>query len=66
MLALTEGIRPDVVGMPHHFGTWAHPVAAGLGPTPNELYFTDAGYVGQTGGASFHVMVKVSKAEDSS
>lgn len=65
VLSLTEGIRPDVVGMPHHFGTWAHPVAAGRGPTPNELFFADEGYVDQAGGASFHVRVKVTKAEGS-
>ncbi len=61
VLALTEGMRPDVVGMPHHFGMWAHPVSRDQGPTPNELYFTDEGYFGQTADASFHVKVKVTK-----
>ncbi|NND73793.1 MAG: molybdopterin-dependent oxidoreductase [Ilumatobacter sp.] len=64
-LALTEGIRPDVVGMPHHFGMWAHPVSKGLGPSPNELYFSEEGYMGQTADASFHVKVRVSKGGDS-
>jgi anaerobic selenocysteine-containing dehydrogenase len=61
VLALTEGIRPDVVGMPHHFGMWTHPVSKGSGPSPNQLYFSEEGYMGQTADASFHVRVKVSK-----
>ncbi len=59
--ALTEGIRPDVVGMPHHFGMWTHPASKDLGPTPNELFFTGEGYTGATADASFHVKVKVTK-----
>ena len=63
-LTLTEGIRPDVVGMPHHFGMWTHPVNKDAGPTPNTLYFTDEGYFGQTADASFHVKVRVTKGGD--
>ena len=65
-LRLTEGVRPDVVAMPHHFGGWAHPVSQNLGPSPNSIYFTDAGYHGQTADASFHVKVKVTKGGDAS
>ncbi len=61
VLRLTEGIRPDVVGMPHHFGMWTHPANREAGPTPNELYFTDEGYVGMTADATFHVKVRVWK-----
>lgn len=64
-LRLTEGMRPDVVGMPHHFGMWTHPVSKDNGPSPNQLYFTDEGYFGQTADASFHVKVKVTKGGDS-
>lgn len=66
VLCLTEGIRPDTVGMPHHFGMWTHPVNRDTGPSPNELYFTDEGYFGQTADASFHVKVKVTKGGDAS
>jgi anaerobic selenocysteine-containing dehydrogenase len=65
VLALTEGIRPDVVGMPHHFGMWTHPVSKDLGPSPNELFFSEEGYMGQTADASFHVKVRVSKGGES-
>ncbi|MFQ5523817.1 MAG: molybdopterin-dependent oxidoreductase [Acidimicrobiia bacterium] len=64
VLRLTEGIRPDVVGMPHHFGMWTHPVNKNLGPTPNELFFTNEGYFGMTADASFHVKVRVLKGGD--
>ncbi len=60
---LTEGIRPDVVGMPHHYGEVArHPWAKGQGPTPNTLFFTGEGYVANTADQSFHVRVRVYKA----
>ncbi|MBI4233106.1 MAG: molybdopterin oxidoreductase, partial [Chloroflexi bacterium] len=60
---LTEGIRPDVVGMPHHYGEVAkHPWAKGQGPTPNTLFFTGEGYVANTADNSFHAMVRVYKA----
>ncbi len=59
---LTEAIRPDVVGMPHHYGEVAkHPWARGQGPTPNNLFFTGEGYVTNTADNSFHVRVRVYK-----
>lgn len=60
--AFSEGMRPDVVGMPHHFGSWTHPASRDLGPTPNEIFFTGEGYMGQTADASFQVRVKVTRA----
>jgi anaerobic selenocysteine-containing dehydrogenase len=59
---LSEGIRPDTVGMPHHYGMWTHPAAATQGPTANVLYFTGEGYVANTADQSFQVKVRVSKA----
>jgi anaerobic selenocysteine-containing dehydrogenase len=59
---LTEAIRPDTVGMPHHYGMWTHPWAKGQGPTPNVLFFTGEGYVSNTADQSFQVKVRVSKA----
>jgi anaerobic selenocysteine-containing dehydrogenase len=62
-VALTEAIRPDVVGMPHHYGEVArHPWTKGQGPTPNALFFTGEGYVTNTADNSFHVKVQVYKA----
>jgi anaerobic selenocysteine-containing dehydrogenase len=58
----TEAIRPDTVGMPHHYGLWTHPWAKGQGPTPNELFYTGEGYVANTADQSFQVKVQVSKA----
>jgi anaerobic selenocysteine-containing dehydrogenase len=59
----TEGIRPDTVGMPHHYGEVAnHPSAKGQGPTANALMFTGEGYTSNTSDQSFHVKVQVSKA----
>ncbi|MEM4311759.1 MAG: molybdopterin-dependent oxidoreductase [Nitrososphaerales archaeon] len=60
---LREGIRPDVVAMSHHYGFWVDPWAAERGPTPNYLYYTEEGYVTNTADQSFHVKVKVWKAE---
>lgn len=57
--AFTEGIRPDVVGMPHHFGMWVHPVSKGMGPTPNEIFYTGEGYVTNTADQSYLVKVRV-------
>ncbi len=58
-----EGIRPDTVGVPHHYGDVArHPWADRQGPTPNLLYFTGVGYVTNTADQSFHVKVRVYKA----
>ncbi|MEK7872993.1 MAG: molybdopterin dinucleotide binding domain-containing protein [Chloroflexota bacterium] len=60
---LTEAIRPDVVGMPHHYGGVArHPWTKGQGPPPNTLFFTGEGYVQCTADNSFHVKVRVYKA----
>ncbi len=57
-----EGIRPDTVGMPHHYGeAIRHPWTAGQGPTPNSLFFTGEGYVANTADQSFHVKVRVYK-----
>ncbi|MFQ5811702.1 MAG: molybdopterin-dependent oxidoreductase [Anaerolineae bacterium] len=61
-VALMEGIRPDTVGMPHHYGEVAnHPWAKGQGPTANSLFFTGEGYVANTQDQSFHVKVRVYK-----
>ncbi|MFQ5873937.1 MAG: molybdopterin-dependent oxidoreductase, partial [Dehalococcoidia bacterium] len=57
--AYTEGIRPDTVGMPHHFGMWTHPWNSGQGPTPNEIFYTGEGYVTNTADQSYHVRVRV-------
>ncbi len=58
----TETIRPDTVGMPHHFGNWTHPWGKGQGPSPNEILFSGEGYVANTSDQSFHVKVRVFKA----
>ena len=57
-----EGLRPDTVGMYHHFGMWSHPRSRERGPTPNELYFTGEGYVTNTNDQSFHVKVRLIRA----
>jgi anaerobic selenocysteine-containing dehydrogenase len=57
--AITSSIRPDTVGMPHHFGLWAHPVNAGQGSSPNEIFYTGEGYMVQTADQAFHVKVRV-------
>ncbi len=57
--AITSSIRPDTVGMPHHFGLWTHPVNEGQGPSPNEITYTGEGYVIQTADQAFHVKVRV-------
>ncbi|MBI4393063.1 MAG: molybdopterin-dependent oxidoreductase [Euryarchaeota archaeon] len=60
--ALRETIRPDVVGLPHHYGNVArHTGSVGQGPTANALFFTGPGYVGMTADQSFHVKVSVTK-----
>ncbi|MFQ6088772.1 MAG: molybdopterin-dependent oxidoreductase [Candidatus Methanofastidiosia archaeon] len=57
-----ECIRPDTVGMPHHYGEVAnHPWAEGQGPTANSLFFTGEGYIANTADQSFHVKVRVYK-----
>ncbi|MDQ7850650.1 MAG: molybdopterin dinucleotide binding domain-containing protein, partial [Armatimonadota bacterium] len=60
----TEAIRPDTVGLPHHYGLWSHPWAKGQGPTANALFFTGEGYVANTADQSFHVKVRVYKGEE--
>jgi anaerobic selenocysteine-containing dehydrogenase len=58
-----EGIRPDTVAMPHHYGEYAkHPSLKGQGPSPNTLFFTGEGYVANTADQTYHVKVRVSKA----
>ncbi len=58
-----QSIRPDTVGMPHHYGNIArHPWTQEQGPTPNSLFFTGEGYVSNSADQSFHVKVRVSKA----
>ena len=57
-----EGIRPDTVAMPHHYGEHSkHPSLKGHGPSPNTLFFTGEGYVANTADQTFHVKVRVSK-----
>jgi anaerobic selenocysteine-containing dehydrogenase len=58
----TEGIRPDTVGMAHHFGGWTHPWQKGQGPSPNEIFYSGEGYVANTADQSYHVKVRVFKA----
>jgi anaerobic selenocysteine-containing dehydrogenase len=58
-----EGIRPDVLAMPHHYGEYIkHPWIKGQGPSPNALFFTGEGYVAQTADQTYLVKVKVVKA----
>jgi anaerobic selenocysteine-containing dehydrogenase len=57
-----EGIRPDVIAMPHHYGEYVkHPWTKGQGPSPNALFFTGEGYVAQTADQTYLVKVKVKK-----
>jgi anaerobic selenocysteine-containing dehydrogenase len=57
-----EGIRPDTVGIPHHYGEVVrHPWAKGQGPSASELFFTGEGYVTNTADQSFHVKVRIYK-----
>ena len=61
-VVFTEAIRPDTVGMPHHFGGWVDPRARNRGPSANEIFFTGEGYMTNTADQSFLVKVRVSKA----
>lgn len=61
VVSLREGMRPDVVGMPHHFGGWSPKRKGGLGPSPNEIYYTGEGYMACTADQSYHVKVRVLK-----
>jgi anaerobic selenocysteine-containing dehydrogenase len=58
-----EGIRPDAIAMPHHYGEYVkHPWVKDQGPSPNVLFFTGEGYVAQTADQTYLVKVKVTKA----
>lgn len=59
---LRNVIRPDTVSLSHHYGLSISAANSGQGPSPNNLYFGGEGYVQCTQDASFHVMVKVTKA----
>lgn len=59
-----DGLRPDTVAMPHHFGMWTHPQNEGQGASANEIYFTGEGYMTNTADQAFHVKVKVTKGGD--
>jgi anaerobic selenocysteine-containing dehydrogenase len=61
-VAYSEAIRPDTVGMSHHFGLWTHPVSKERGPSPNEIFPTGEGYMANTADQSYHVKVKVESA----
>ena len=60
-VSYVEGVRPDTVFMPHHYGLWVHPWTKGQGPTPNYLFFSGEGYVTNTQDQSFQVKVRVYK-----
>jgi anaerobic selenocysteine-containing dehydrogenase len=62
--AYCDGLRPDTVAMPHHFGMWTHPQNKGQGASANEIMFTGEGYMTNTADQSFHVKVRVSKGGD--
>jgi len=62
--AVTETIRPEVAGMPHHFGLWTHPVSADQGSGQNEILYTGEGYMANTADQAFHVRVSVTKGGD--
>jgi anaerobic selenocysteine-containing dehydrogenase len=62
--AYCDGLRPDTVAMPHHFGMWTHPGNKGQGASANEIMFTGEGYMTNTADQSFHVKVRVSKGGD--
>jgi len=64
--AITSSIRPDTVGMPHHFGGWTHPGNEGQGSSPNEIFYTGEGYMCQTADQTFHVKVRVYSAGEES
>jgi anaerobic selenocysteine-containing dehydrogenase len=58
-----ESIRPDTVGMSHHYGEYAkHPTLKSNGASANSLFFTGEGYVANTADQTYLVKVKVEKA----
>jgi len=59
--ALSSAMRPDTVGMPHHFGGWSPDRNKDLGPSSNEIYYTGEGYMTCTADQSYHVKVRVLK-----
>ncbi len=58
---LVEGLRPDTVGMSHHYGMWTCSTTKDGGPTPNTLFHTMEGYVTNTADQTYHVKVRVYK-----
>ena len=60
-IGLREGIRPDTIGLPHHFGGWSPERNSDLGPSGNEILYTGEGYMACTADQSFHVKVRVLK-----
>jgi anaerobic selenocysteine-containing dehydrogenase len=58
---LTETIRPDTVGMSHHYGMRGLQWLKDQGPTPNSIIPTGEGYIAMSADQSFHVKVRVSK-----
>jgi thiosulfate reductase / polysulfide reductase chain A len=60
---VTEGMRPDTVGMYHGYGHWVHPISKNSGPASSELFFTGEGYTANPSGTVvFRAKVKVTKA----
>ena len=58
-----ESIRPDTVGLSHHYGEYInHPTLKNNGPSANSLFFTGEGYVANTADQTYLVKVKVEKA----
>jgi hypothetical protein len=54
-----EGLQPETVGMPAHFGKLPHPRGKDQGPNTNHLFFTGEGYASHTADQSFQVKVRV-------
>jgi anaerobic selenocysteine-containing dehydrogenase len=58
-----ESIRPDTLGMSHHYGEYVkHPTLKNNGASANTLFFTGEGYVANTADQTYLVKVKVEKA----
>ncbi len=58
-----EGIKPGVIDVPAHHGSWKDPQTNALdeGPNVNSAFPNGPGYIGLDNGHSFHVMTKVEK-----